>query len=116
MTSSAAVPGPRPYVPDAEPSAIRACLPSDVAAEFDRNWNAMMDRAKSNQDVTVVHRFLARWRIMAAAELADPGSYYRMMAKAEQAVARAAAGEPEDPSGMSADEIRTMISDKLNRR
>jgi uncharacterized protein DUF6247 len=49
MASPAAVPDPR--VPPADPQAIRACLTPTLAAEFDHEWNTVLDRilAKAEQ-------------------------------------------------------------------
>lgn len=116
VTSSAAVPEPRPRVPDADPAAIRAVLPPEVAAEFDRNWDAMMDQAKQSQDITLIHSFLARWRIMAAAENADPGSYFRLIEKTNDAVARMERGELPVSARVSADEVLARITARLDGR
>jgi hypothetical protein len=82
MASPAAVPDPR--VPLADPKAIRACLTPTLAAEFDHEWNIVLDRVKQSQDLTDLHELLAKWRHTAHLELRDPGATYRMLAKAEQ--------------------------------
>lgn len=115
VTSSAARPDHRPPVPAAEPAAIRACLPPAVAAEFDRNWGAVMDRAKAEQDLTLVHGFLARWRIMAYTEMTDPGSYFRLMELADKAMKDAEAGRL-PAGGVSSAQMKAMIADRLAGR
>lgn len=82
MASPAAVPDPR--VPPADPQAIRACLTPTLAAEFDHEWNIVLDRVKQSQDLTDLHELLAKWRHTAVLELRDPGTTYRILAKAEQ--------------------------------
>ena len=75
---------PDPTVPPADPQAIRACLTPTLAAEFDHEWNTVMDRVKHAQDLTDLHELLATWRHTAHLELRDPGATYRILAKAEQ--------------------------------
>lgn len=82
IASPAAVPDPR--VPPADPQAIRACLTPTLAAEFDHEWDIVLDRVKQSQDLTDLHELLAKWRHTAHLELQDPGATYRMLAKAEQ--------------------------------
>ncbi|MFI9509889.1 DUF6247 family protein [Nocardia sp. NPDC052566] len=100
-------------VPDADPSAIRACLPSAVAVEFDRNWRAVMDRAKDEQDLTLVHDFLARWRIMAHAEMTDPGSYFRLMEKVDRATEDSRLSPPSGGARVTGADIKAMIKSRL---
>jgi len=116
VTLSSARPDPQPRVPDADPAAIRACLPPDVAAEFDSNWNAMMDRAKVEQDLTLLHDFLARWRIMAQAEMADPGSYFRLIEKSNRALEDARAGRVPEGERLTSEQIKAMIGARLAGR
>jgi hypothetical protein len=113
VTSSAAQPDPQHRVPAADPAAIRACLPTAVAAEFDRNWEAVMDRAKAEQDLTLVHDFLARWRIMAHAEMTDAGSYFRLMEQADRAVEDARVGRASGGERVPGAQIKAMISARL---
>lgn len=82
MASPAAAPDPR--VPSADPQAIRPCLTPTLAAEFDHEWNIVLDRVKRSQDLTDLHELLAKWRHTAFLELRDPGATYRILAKAEQ--------------------------------
>lgn len=55
-----------------------------LAAEFNREWDIVLDRVKQSQDLTDLHELLAKWRHTAYLELRDPGATYRMLAKAEQ--------------------------------
>lgn len=84
MALPRAVPADPTGPPPAEPQAIRACLPSTLAAEFDREWEIVLDRVKESQDLTILHELLNKWRHTAYMEMRDPGSYDRMLAKAEQ--------------------------------
>lgn len=70
MASPAAALPPVP--PPPEPQAIRVCLTPDVAAEFDAEWNIVLDKAKQSTDLAPVHALLAKWRHFAYAELKDP--------------------------------------------
>jgi len=55
--------------PPPDPQAIRAYLTPDVAAEFDAEWEIVLDKAKASKDLTPVHELLAKWRRFAYAEL-----------------------------------------------
>ncbi len=41
-----------------------SCRPEtpDVAAEFDREWEIVLDEAKQDRDLAPVHDLLAKWR------------------------------------------------------
>jgi len=82
MATPAAAPDPR--VPPADPQAIRACLTPTLAAEFDHEWDIVLDRVKQSQDLTDLHQLLAKWRHTAVLELRGPGATYQVLAKAEQ--------------------------------
>jgi hypothetical protein len=86
MTSHAAAASPKgePVPPPAEPQAIRVCLTPALVAEFDREWEIVLERAKQSKDLTGVHDLLNKWRHTAYLEMRAPGSYYRMLAKAEE--------------------------------
>ncbi|MGH3811317.1 MAG: DUF6247 family protein [Pseudonocardiaceae bacterium] len=62
----------------------RICPTSALAAEFDSEWAIVLERAKLSKDLAGVHDLLNRWRHTAYMEMRDPGSYYRMLAKAGQ--------------------------------
>jgi hypothetical protein len=82
VTSAAASSSSVP-VPPAEPKAIRACLTPTLAAEFDREWELVLDRVKQSRELADLHELLNKWRHTAYMELREPGSYYRMLSKAE---------------------------------
>jgi hypothetical protein len=82
MASAAMVPDQVP--PAADPAAIRACLSPALLAEFDHEWDLVLEQAKVSKDLTAVHDLLATWRHVAYREMVDPGAHYRMLAKAEQ--------------------------------
>jgi Family of unknown function (DUF6247) len=84
MASVATVPNPGPVPPPSDPQAIRVCLTPTLAAEFDREWEIVLDRVKQSKDLADLHELLNKWRHTAYAEMHDPGSYYRMLGKAEQ--------------------------------
>jgi Family of unknown function (DUF6247) len=84
MVSPAAASNPVPGAPPADPGAIRACLTPTLAAEFDREWQIVLERVKQSQDLADLHELLTKWRHTAYMEMREPGSYYRMLAKAEQ--------------------------------
>ena len=74
---------PDPVPLSLDPQAIRACLSPVLAAEFDREWEIVLEWAKRSQELVGVHDLLAKWRHTAHLEMRDPGSYHRMLAKAE---------------------------------
>lgn len=97
--------------PPADPQAIRACLTELVAAEFDAEWDIVLERAKQAKDLTPIHDLLHKWRHIAYAELKDPGSYFTLLAKATR---RLATGE-EPEGGLSGDELKAHIQERLSR-
>ncbi len=45
---AAALPSDHEPVPPPEPQAVRACLTPDVAAEFDAEWEVVLDKATAS--------------------------------------------------------------------
>lgn len=83
MASPAPLPPGEPVPPAADPLAIRACLTPTLASEFDNEWAIVLDRVKQTKDLAEVHELLTKWRHIAYGEMKDPGSYFRLLAKAE---------------------------------
>jgi Family of unknown function (DUF6247) len=83
MTSAATSPVPVPVPPPAEPKAIRGCLTPTLATELDHEWEIVLDRVKQSRDLADLHELLNKWRHTAYMEMREPGSYYRMLGKAE---------------------------------
>lgn len=111
MVSPAALRNPAPVPPPPEPQAIRACLTPDVAAEFDREWEIVLERAKQAKDLAPVHDLLYKWRHFAYSELKEPGTYFRLLATAAHTLATGKA-----PSGsVSAEDIKALINRRLGR-
>jgi hypothetical protein len=106
----AGVPNPPAVPPAADPQAIRACLTPTLVAEFDREWETVLERAKQEKDMTSIHSLLTKWRHLAFAELQDPGSYFRLLAQAEQ-IERSG----ENPSAASVEDMRALIARRLGR-
>lgn len=110
MASPAApLPGGSPVPPPADPVAIRACLTADIVAEFDAEWEIVLERAKQAKDLAPVHALLGKWRHIAYGELTDPGSYYRLLTKAEHILAT---GET-PPGSVSGEEMKALIRQRL---
>jgi hypothetical protein len=95
--------------PEADPVAIRACLPPAVAAVFDAEWESVMERAKRSKDLAGVRELLAQWRHFAYQELLAPGDYFRVLATA----ARAQATRQAPGGSLSAEELRGRIDARL---
>jgi hypothetical protein len=108
---AAAAPHGRPVPPPPEPKAIRACLTPNVAAEFDREWDIVLDRVRRSQDLEPVQDLLAKWRHLAYAELTEPGSYFRVLARAERTLATGQA----PPNSVSGEDIDALIHKRLGR-
>ena len=110
MSLPVGVPGPPAVPPAADPQAIRACLTPTLAAEFDREWEFVLEQAKQAKDITAIHSLLNKWRHLAYTELKDPGAHFRMLAKAEQ-IERTGS----NPGAVSIEDIRALIERRLGR-
>lgn len=104
------VPDPDPVAPEADPVAIRACLSQAMTVEFDREWEFVLDEAKATKDLAGVHSLLHKWRFIALGELRDPGSHYRMLAKAEAILATGS-----NPGAVPVADMRALIAERLGR-
>ncbi|MGH3799645.1 MAG: DUF6247 family protein [Pseudonocardiaceae bacterium] len=107
---SAPLPAANPAPPEADPVAIRACLTPRVVAEFDAEWEIVLDKAKQTKDLAGVHKLLHKWRYVAYAEMRDPGSYFRLLAKAEQIMHTG-----ENPTARSYEDMQALIRERLGR-
>ncbi|MFB8003583.1 DUF6247 family protein [Nocardia sp. NPDC056000] len=75
---------PASGVPPADPGAIRAALTPTLVAEFDREWNLVLEQAKQTHALTEVFDLLNKWQHIVVMEWRSPGSYFGVLAKAEQ--------------------------------
>lgn len=103
---------PLPPLPD--PQAIRACLSPVLAAEFDSEWDIVLD-AKRSQELAGVHDLLTKWRHIAYLEMRSAGSYSRMLAKAEQ-IMRTGHNPDAVPSESMQALLRQRLEQYLNMR
>lgn len=110
MASVATVTDSAPVPPPADPQAIRACLPPTLVAEFDREWEIVLDRVKQSKDLADLHELLNKWRHTAYAEMRDPGSYHRMLSKAER-ILRAGG----NPDAVPFEEMQALIRQRQVR-
>ncbi len=99
-----------PVAPPPEPIAIRSCLTPDLVAEFDAEWEAVLDAAKHSKELAGVQSLLSKWRHIAFAELKDPGSHQRLLAKAEQIIRTGA-----NPDAVPVEHLRVLIAERLGR-
>jgi Family of unknown function (DUF6247) len=104
------LPAGDPIPPEADPVAIRACLSPRLVAEFDAEWESVLEQAKTSKDLAGVRQLLTKWRHLAYAELHDPGSYYRVLAKAEQIMRTG-----ENPTAGSFEDMQALIRERLGR-
>ena len=107
---SAPLPAANPAAPEAEPAAIRTCLSPRLVAEFDAEWDIALERAKASKDLAGVHSLLQKWRHLAYSELRDPGSYSRLLAKAEQIMSTG-----ENPTAGSFEDMQALTRERLGR-
>lgn len=111
MASPAApTPGPVPVPPPPDPQAIRACLAPELASEFDRDWDIVLEQAKQSHDLAGVHDLLAKWRHTAYMEMRDPGSHNRLLAKAEQILRTG-----RNPDAAPVEDMQALIRQRLGR-
>lgn len=96
--------------PRADPQAVRACLPVTLVAEFDGEWELVLDQAKLSKELAPIQQLLFKWQQIAAAELASPGIYERMYAKAEE-ITRTG----RNATAASIDDMRAVIDRRLKR-
>ncbi|MEU0538623.1 DUF6247 family protein [Nocardia sp. NPDC005978] len=111
MASPAPRHDPDPGAPAAEPGAIRAALTPTLRAEFDREWEFVLEKAKQSKELSGIHELLLKWRHLAAAELREPGAYFALQAKAEQ-IQRTGA----NPGAGSVEDLRALIEQRLRAR
>ena len=100
-----------PVAPPADPRAIRVCLTPALVAEFDREWDLVLDEAKRTHDLTGVQDLIGKWRHIAYGELVDPGRYYRMMATVARTLATGQAPE----GSISGEEMKALLRKRLGR-
>lgn len=104
-------PSGTPVPPPADPQAIRACLTPRVAAEFDAEWDIVLERAKQAKDLAPIRALLDKWRLFAYSEMTDPGSYFRLLAVAEHTLSTGKA-----PAGSTSGEaIKARIRGRAGR-
>ena len=108
--ASPATPLPDPGPPPPDPQAIRACLTSALAAEFDSEWETVLERAKRSKDLGGVHDMLSKWRHTAYLEMRVPGAYYRVLAKAEQ-ISRTG----RNPDAVSLEDLQALLRQRMGR-
>lgn len=102
MASPASSPpsGPVP----AEPFAIRDSLPRALRSDFDREWNAVLERVKESMDLADLQSLLIKWRHTATMEHRDPGSYERMVGSAERILSTG-----HNPDASSFEQMQSLI-------
>ncbi len=110
MSAAAPVPDPAPGPPPSDPQAIRAALPPGLAAEFDREWELVLERAKQSMDLSGVPELVGKWRHTVYQERREPGSYERMLARAEQILRTG-----HNPDAGSFEDMQALIRARLGR-
>jgi len=95
-----------------DPRAVRASLPSDMAAVFDQEWSAVLDTAKETHDLSPVYSLLLSWRHVAHGEQLDPGRWARAVA----AVAHIRSTGRARPDAISGHELAALVQRRLDER
>lgn len=108
--ASPAAPSPErePVPPPLDPQAIRACLTSALAAEFDDEWEITLELAKQSRDLSGVHDLVDKWRHIAYLEMCDPGAHHRILAKADQILRTG-----HNPDAASFEDMQALIQQRL---
>ncbi|MEU6270457.1 DUF6247 family protein [Saccharopolyspora shandongensis] len=110
MAAPNPVPSSTPGPPPADAASIRACLTPQAAAEFDAEWDLVLDRAKRSHDLTEVFGLLQKWQHYAHTEQVAPGTYARVLAKAEQILRTG-----KNPDAVPLDVMQETIRRRLGR-
>ncbi|MFI6210934.1 DUF6247 family protein [Nocardia brasiliensis] len=97
-----------PSTPAAEPKALRATLTPELRAEFDREWDLVLERAKKSHTLEEIHALLNKWQHTAVMEKREPGSYQRMVEKAARIEADGGRA-----TKVSIADVRSLIADRL---
>lgn len=100
-----------PAAPAADPVEIRACLPHQLVAMFDAEWDLTLERAKTAKNLTGVQSMLHKWRHLAYAELRDPGTFRRLQAKTDEILRTGT-----NPTAGSYTRMREQLEERLVRQ
>ena len=98
------------HPPAADPDTVRARLGQDLVDVFDRQWEQVLEEAKRTKSLTGVHDLITHWRHIAFQEMRAPGTYHRLMARAD---AIGATGRP-TPGSVAGADVRAAISARLS--
>jgi len=79
-----------------------------LAAEFDGEWRVVLERVVRSQDLADLRELLDKWHRIAYQEMCEPGSYRRMLAKAER-ILRAGG----NPDAVPFEETQALIRERL---
>ncbi|MBP2329347.1 hypothetical protein JOF56_009732 [Kibdelosporangium banguiense] len=107
---TAAVPLPPPAPAPSDPQSIRQQLPPVLVATFDAEWALVLDQAKASKELAGLYNLLNKWRHIAHMEQRDPGSYSRLLDKAEE-ILRTGRNE----NAGSIDELRASIAARIGK-
>jgi hypothetical protein len=110
VSMSADLPDPDLGTPVADPRAIRDSLPPALVAEFDREWEFVLERAKQDMDLAPIRSLLTKWRHVAHAELREPGVTQRLAEKVDLIQQTG-----QNPEAVSLQDVRRLIDQRLSR-
>jgi hypothetical protein len=96
--------------PTADPWAIRRGLSARLRADFDTEWEIVLDQAKASKSLDGIRALLTKWRGIVAAEQREPGSHGRMLAKAAHILATG-----HRPGARNVDDLQDVIEERLGR-
>lgn len=99
---------------DRSPRAIRAALPVDDHALFDREYREALDNARESYDLTPIQSFIDRWWGTAVLK-ADPEDYEQMLRDIELAMPYLERGET-PPGAVRVDEAyKARLREQIER-
>jgi hypothetical protein len=99
---------------DRSPKALRAALPPEDHALFDREYRAALDQAKVSYDLTPVQKFQTRWW-MEAVQKADPEEYAETVRQAERAMEYLEQGETPPGAVRWDDALDAQMRERIER-
>jgi hypothetical protein len=99
---------------DRSPKAIRAALPPEDHALFDREYRAALDQAKISYDLAPIHDFQTRWWMTAVLK-ADPDEYSATVRAGERAVQYYERGERPPGAVRWDDELDARMRERIER-
>jgi Family of unknown function (DUF6247) len=81
-----------------------------LAAEFDRERRIVLDRVEQSRNLGDLHELLNKWQHIVYMEMREPGSYRRMLAKAERILRTGG-----NPDAVPSEQMQALIRERQAR-